>query len=50
MQVSAAQMSYVHITGETTFVFCDFRENFISGHSTFVCVLSNEAILDDFRV
>jgi len=32
--VSAAQMSYVHIMGHTTFVFCDFLENRFSGHST----------------
>jgi len=37
MPVSKAQMSYVHITGHTTFVpFCDFLENRFCGHSTFV--------------
>ena len=36
MPVSAAQMSYVHTLGHTTFVFCDFLENRFSRHSTFV--------------
>ena len=55
MPVLAAQMSYVHMMGDITFVVCNFLKNIFSGHSTFVLstidiILVNNSKLTSFQL